>query len=127
VKTILQKLTHELHSKNDKTLVLLQFKTSGNATDIPLIRLFLLCYRHQTVPTLTQRTTRSGASSSGGYTMQSRVHDVDQLLQRLMDVDTEWSIHSFIDSSIRKWCTWLQACVRGPKGGHFVHKLCCCY
>ena len=52
---------------------------------------------------------------------QSRVHNVSEVKQRLMDV---WHgmEQSVIDSAIDEWRLRLQACVRA-KGGHFEQKM----
>ena len=52
---------------------------------------------------------------------QSRVHDVDQLKQRILDV---WNgmEQSVVDSAIDEWCVRLRACVRA-RGGHFEQTL----
>ena len=52
---------------------------------------------------------------------QSRVHDVDQLKQRLLDV---WHgmEQSVVDSAIDEWRVRLQACVRAREG-HFEQTL----
>ena len=52
---------------------------------------------------------------------QSRVHDVDQLKQRLLDV---WHgiEQSVVDSAIDEWRVRLRACVRA-RGGHFEQTL----
>jgi hypothetical protein len=51
----------------------------------------------------------------------TRMHSVDELKQRLMDV---WHgmQQSIIDSAIDEWRKRLRACVRA-KGGHFEHLL----
>jgi len=52
---------------------------------------------------------------------QSRVHDVDRLKQRLLDV---WHgmEQSVVDSTIDEWRVRLRACVRA-RGGHFERTL----
>jgi len=52
---------------------------------------------------------------------QSRVHDVGELKQRLLDIwhDIE---HSIIDSAIDEWRVRLEACVQS-RGGHFEQML----
>jgi len=52
---------------------------------------------------------------------QSRVHDMDQLKQRLLDV---WHgmEQSVVDSTIDEWRVRLRACVRA-RGGHFERTL----
>jgi len=52
---------------------------------------------------------------------ESRVHDIDELRQRLLHVwrDLEQSL---IDDAVDQWPTRLRACVRA-NGGHFEHIL----
>jgi len=52
---------------------------------------------------------------------QSRIHDVDQLKQRLLDV---WHgmEQNVVDNAIDEWRVRLRACVRA-RGGHFEQTL----
>jgi len=52
---------------------------------------------------------------------ETRVHDIDELRQRLLHV---WRglEQSLIDDAVDKWRTRLHACVRA-NGGHFEHTL----
>jgi hypothetical protein len=52
---------------------------------------------------------------------QSRVHSVDELKQRMLDV---WHgmQQSVIDSAIDEWRDRLKGCVK-VRGGHFEHKM----
>ena len=52
---------------------------------------------------------------------ETRVHDIDELRQRLLRV---WRClkQSLIDDAVNQWQTRLRACVRAI-GGHFKHTL----
>jgi len=52
---------------------------------------------------------------------QSRVHNLDQLKQRFLDVWHDMK-QSFVNSAIDEWCVRLRACVRA-RGGHFEQTL----
>ena len=52
---------------------------------------------------------------------QKRIHDVDELKQRLVEVWSDFG-QTIIDGAIDEWRKRLQACVRS-KGHHFEHIL----
>jgi len=52
---------------------------------------------------------------------QTRVHDTDELKQRLHQVWRNVD-QSIIDNAIDEWCKCLRACVQ-ENGGHFEHML----
>jgi len=50
---------------------------------------------------------------------QTKVHDLDELKQSLIDVWHGWG-QNVIDDAIDEWHKRLHACIRA-KGGHFIH------
>jgi len=70
-----------------------------------------------TVQILTQWTTRYGAKCSSGRVYQTKVLDLIELKQRLIDVWHCWG-QNIIDDAIDEWRKHLRACIRVKKRKH---------